>query len=79
MAAESSEIEDHVHVADVYAFRGMKDEAFALLLETHNALERNKDQRPFAPVYLQEEMRTSPFLKPLHDDPRWSVLNPSSD
>ncbi len=61
-------------VAEVYAFRGLHDEAFARLTTTQKTLEAAKGTQPYSPWYFQRELRLSPFLKPLHNDPRWFAL-----
>jgi len=63
-----------VRLAEVYAFRGMHDAAFALLQGRREALEPQGDQRPYLLGYFREDLRVSPFLKPLRADPRWSAL-----
>ncbi len=78
MEAEPGDISGKVHLADVFAFRGMRDKSFALLQETSAALERDKGKRPYGPAYFQEEVAYSPFLRPLHADPRWSALTTPS-
>jgi TolB-like protein/DNA-binding winged helix-turn-helix (wHTH) protein/Flp pilus assembly protein TadD len=68
-----------VRLAEVYAFRGMHDAAFAQLEETRDALAIQKDERPYLSSYFQEGLRFSAFLKPLHDDPRWAKLMAAPD
>jgi len=74
LEAISRDFEATVLLSEVYAFRGMHDAAFARLQETRHALEGHEDRRPHLFSYFQEELRFSPFLKPLHDDPRWPAL-----
>jgi hypothetical protein len=51
-----------LRVAEVYAYRGDRDEAFKWLEAVSRLpLERRPD-----------EGRFSPFLEPLHTDPRWN-------
>ena len=42
LASNSPEILDRVHLAEIYAFRGMNDEAFDLLIDFQAELERNQ-------------------------------------
>ena len=74
LKGDPRDAEDKVRLAEVYAFRGMHDEAFALLQETHDALELQRSERPYLSSYFREELRYSPFLKPLWADPRWPAL-----
>jgi thioredoxin-like negative regulator of GroEL len=74
LEANADDAVDKLHLAEVYAFRGMHDAAFALLQSTREALEPQSDQRPYLPGHFREELRLSPFLKPLRSDPRWPVL-----
>lgn len=74
MAANARGFRERIYLAEAYAFRGMSDEAFASLATTQDALERDKEQRPYLRNQFQEEIRLSIFLRPLHEDPRWSAL-----
>jgi TolB-like protein/DNA-binding winged helix-turn-helix (wHTH) protein/Tfp pilus assembly protein PilF len=74
LAAVTNDFRSTIHVADVYMSRGMTDEAFSLLEEERDALERDKDQRSYPRWYFQEQIRMSPYLKQLHSDPRWPAL-----
>jgi DNA-binding winged helix-turn-helix (wHTH) protein/Tfp pilus assembly protein PilF len=64
--------EDSLRIAEVYAFRGDVDEAFRWLLGT--------DDRSDATVQAARHsvfawmIPYSPFLEPLHSDPRWNAL-----
>ena len=65
---------DDIRLAEVQAFRGMTEEAFATLAKKKDALERGRDsERPVAGYFLNEA-RVSPFLKALHSDPRWAAF-----
>lgn len=58
-------------VAEVYAYRGETDEAFRWLERPHghfSAMEHSLYDRWIEDICL------SPFLRPLHDDPRWKKL-----
>jgi hypothetical protein len=70
---------DSIQLAEVYAFRGMSEEAFASLQRKMGALERDKDPGPPWIRHFQDLMRLSPFLKPLHADPRWAALLAKAD
>jgi len=74
LAAGPGDVMDSVRLAEVYAFRGMRDDAFAALKARRDTLERNEATAPAGIMYLQEEMRVSPFLASLHADPRWDSL-----
>ncbi|MFZ2508185.1 MAG: winged helix-turn-helix domain-containing protein [Steroidobacteraceae bacterium] len=65
---------DDIRLAEVQAFRGMTEEAFATLARKKGALERGPDSELPVASYFQNEARVSPFLKALHSDPRWATL-----
>lgn len=70
-----SDIIDEIRLAEVQAFRGLDDGAFATLNGKKAALiQRWGTTLPFVP-YLQHECKTSPFLKRLHADPRWAEFS----
>lgn len=67
---------DYAHgilLAEAYAIRGLVDEAFDSLRRTRDTLERDESIL-IRLWFFQWDMKTSPFLKPLRDDPRWSRL-----
>lgn len=74
LAAQPGDTMDSIRLAEVYAFRGMSEEAFASLQEKRNALALDQDLGQQWIWYFQVEMRVSPFLKALHADPRWTDL-----
>jgi tetratricopeptide (TPR) repeat protein len=74
LVAEPGEIMDSVRLAEVYAFRGMNDEAFATLQEKKAELELDRDLGTAWVGRLQTEAGVSPFLKSLQADPRWTAL-----
>ena len=74
LTAQPGDTMDIIRLAEVYAFRGMSDEAYAMLLEHKGALEHNKDRSQPRISYFQNELRLSPFLKSLHNDPRWQAM-----
>lgn len=63
-----------VRLAEVYAYRGMQEKAFKALLGVADAIERNERAEASQLWSWQVEMRVSPFLRPLHDNPRWQQL-----
>ena len=65
---------DDIRLAEVQAFRGMTEEAFATLARKKDALERGPDSELPVVSYFQNEASVSPFLKALHSDPRWAAL-----
>jgi TolB-like protein/Flp pilus assembly protein TadD len=66
-------IMDAVRLAETYAFTGRTDTAFETLASKRGELTRRADPDHYI-RYLSYESRLSPFLKPLHDDPRWAEL-----
>lgn len=73
LVAESTEKVD-IRLAEVYAFRGMVDEAFQALDALNVAIERNEASAASQVWSWQVELRASPFLRSLHDDSRWQAL-----
>ncbi len=65
---------DDIRLAEVQAFLGMTEEAFATLARKKDALERGPDSELPVVSYFQNEASVSPFLKALHSDPRWAAL-----
>jgi TolB-like protein/DNA-binding winged helix-turn-helix (wHTH) protein/Tfp pilus assembly protein PilF len=63
-----------IRLAEVYAFRGMIDYAFRTLDTLKEAIERNEPAEASDVWSMQVELQVSPFLRPLHDDPRWQAL-----
>ncbi len=74
LAADPKDVDDVIYLAEVYADRGLKDEAFSLLEAHYRDLERDRAARPRARWYFQDEIRRSPFLLALRADPRWAEL-----
>jgi len=74
LAAQPGDMMDSIRLAEVFAFRGMSEEAFASLQKKKDALERDKNLGLSWIWFFQHEMRVSPFLTPLHADPRWAPL-----
>jgi adenylate cyclase len=73
LAGESTAAVD-VRLAEVYAFRGMTEEDFNTLQGLLEAIERDNPAYASQVWSWQVELRVSPFLKPLHGDPRWKAL-----
>ena len=74
LAANPVEIMDFIRLAEIYAFRGMNDRAFATLLERKKAMSRELGAAaPPIGVFITEA-RVSPLLIPLHADPRWATV-----
>lgn len=64
-------------VGEVYAYRGMRDEAFEWLGRVSGQTRDDRVARPG--WWIQEELPLSPFLQPLHGDPRWQSLLASAE
>ena len=65
---------DSVRLAEIYAFRGMNDRAFATLAKKLESL-RPRSEGEIYVWKLRYESRVAPFLKPLHADPRWDGVH----
>jgi TolB-like protein/DNA-binding winged helix-turn-helix (wHTH) protein/Flp pilus assembly protein TadD len=73
LLAQSTKTPD-IRLAEVYAFRGMIKEAFRELQSLQDAIGRDEPGMVSQIWSWQVELRVSPFLKPLHADPRWTAL-----
>jgi len=68
---------ESIRLAEIYATRGMKGQAFASLQAVRDALERSADSRHWAIAQtheLQMDMIQSSYLEPLRTDSRWAEL-----
>lgn len=63
-----------IRLAEVYALRGMPDEALAALERYKGTLDPASKRTVSRLWWMQQELGLSPFLKSLHDDPRWTAL-----
>ncbi|HEY4645650.1 MAG TPA: winged helix-turn-helix domain-containing protein [Steroidobacteraceae bacterium] len=79
LAAQPGDAEDSIRLAETYAFRGMSDAAFASLQAQKAVLERDGDPSSRRIWEMQDAMRFSYFLTPLHSDPRWVALMTEPD
>ena len=52
----------------------MNDQAFETLQGLQDAVDRNAPSEASQLWSWQVELRVSPFMVPLHDDPRWQAL-----
>ena len=73
LVAQSTNLPE-IRLAEVYAFRGMKEEAFAELASLQQAVDEDAPGMVSQIWSWQVELRVSPFLKLLHSDPRWAPL-----
>ena len=73
LAAESTAAVD-IRLAEVYAFRGMTEEAFTTLEGLLDAIDRDEPASASQVWSWQVELRVSPFLERMHGDPRWDAL-----
>jgi len=64
---------DALRLAEIYTYRGRSDAALIALTKLKDELAGQPDSRPYLGV-LRTEVRLSPFLTPLHADPRWRRL-----
>ncbi len=74
VSGRGSDMGNHVRLAEVYAYRGMTEEAISTLQDYRNAIDPDDEAADSEIWWLQKEMILSPFLMPLHADPRWTVL-----
>jgi TolB-like protein/Tfp pilus assembly protein PilF len=67
-----TDAEFKINIAEVYAYRGKRDEAFKWLARMS---EQTRDEHAIEPGWWsRQELPLSPFLKPLNRDPRWQSL-----
>ncbi len=62
-----------VAIAEVYAARNDPDSAFKWL-DTARRRSASQPKSPLPPWAMHEDLQSTPFLKPLHADPRWREL-----
>ena len=73
-SALRDDIVEVIRLAEIYAFRGQEDEAFATLEGKKEALASRSDISASFLGYLRYEARLSPILKSLHSDRRWAAF-----
>jgi tetratricopeptide (TPR) repeat protein len=71
----SARLSNAVRLAEVHAFRGDSEQAFNALQTAHTRITRDSWSSPDWSWISQ--LRFSPFLRPLHADPRWPQLRPA--
>jgi TolB-like protein/DNA-binding winged helix-turn-helix (wHTH) protein/Flp pilus assembly protein TadD len=72
--ALDDDIFEVIRLAEIYAFRGQEDEAFARLEGKKEALASRSHINPWFLGYLRHEAKLSPILKSLHSDRRWAAF-----
>ena len=70
----SKQLGSAVRLAEVHAFRGDSDQAFNALQTARNKITSDSWSSP--DWIWMWQLRFSPFLRPLHTDPRWPQLRP---
>lgn len=73
-AAEAAHHRDAIRLADLYSHRGMREQAFAVLQDRKRDITRDRSHSAEAAWSFRRDLHMSPFLKPLHADPRWQEL-----
>ena len=73
LAAGPPVVED-VLLAEVYAHRGMSDLAFGAVERMREAFQQDAVADAEQEFHLRQKLHLSPFLRPLHADPRWKAL-----
>jgi Tfp pilus assembly protein PilF len=73
-ATESANSRDAIRLADVYSYRGMREQAFAVLEARKKNIARDRTFLAETAWSFRRDLRIAPFLKPLHSDPRWDEL-----
>jgi len=73
-SALRDDIVEVIRLAEIYAFRGQEDEAFATLEGKKETLASRSDISASFLGYLRYEARLSPILKSLHSDRRWAAF-----
>ncbi len=69
-----SDLGRNIRLAEVYAYRRMTEEAVSTLQDYRNAIDPGAETSDYQIFWMQREMDLSPFLAPLHTDPRWKEL-----
>ena len=73
-ATEPADNREAIRLADVYSYRGMREQAFAILQASKKSITRDRDFSVEMTWSFRRDLRIAPFLKPLHADPRWDEL-----
>ena len=73
-SALRDDIFEVIRLAEIYAFRGQEDEAFATLEGKKETLASRSDISASFLWCLRHEARLSPILKSLHSDRRWAAF-----
>ena len=69
-----SDLGRNIRLAEVYAYRRMTEEAVSTLQDYRNTIDPEAETSYSQIYWMQREMDVSPFLAPLHTDPRWKKL-----
>ncbi len=72
--AAEQEVNDTLQLAEVYMVRGDIDGAFATLTSRLAQYAGDHESKSSPGWHLRREAQVSPFLKPLHADPRWAAF-----
>ena len=68
------DVRSSVGLAEAHANNGDIEAAFRVLDAAHAECNRRQGEMPYLCWHLFEDLNVSPFLAPLHDDPRWASL-----
>jgi predicted Zn-dependent protease len=69
-----ADVRSVVALAEAYANNGEIEAAFRALAIARSECDRRRTELPYLCWHLIEDSTISPFLKPLHGDPRWKRL-----
>lgn len=74
LRGETADVYSFVRLAEIYAYRGMNEDAFAVLQRQRALLDDEPSSSSYRLTYFIGEIDASRLLRPLHNDPRWAVL-----
>jgi len=74
LRGETADVYSFVRLAEIYAYRGMNEDAFAVLQRQRALLDDEPSSSSYRLTYFIGEIDASRLLRPLHNDTRWAVL-----
>jgi TolB-like protein/Tfp pilus assembly protein PilF len=74
LSVPPSDVRSSVWLAEAYAHDNDHEAAFRVLESARAECDRLKHEWPYLRWYFRETITLAPFLRPLHEDPRWAAL-----
>jgi tetratricopeptide (TPR) repeat protein len=74
LRSQPADYRGSIRLAEAYAIRGRREDAFEVLQRRRAALERGDPSDVYQLWYFLDDTQANHLLKPLRADPRWSAL-----